>query len=329
MQDRFQRRLEYLRLSVTDFCNLRCRYCMPETGVKALRHADILTYEEMLRVVRVLAKLGVRKVRLTGGEPLVRRGLLSLVKRLKETPGIETVALTTNGVMLSDVLDDLVAAGLDAVNLSLDTLHAKRFARLTRRPMLPQVLTALHLLLAKRHLTVKVNCVPLRGVNEDELTGLAALARTQPISVRFIELMPIGCARTAGLSGLPMAEVRAVFQAAFGALYPVLPERNAPAGPAALFRPAGFSGTIGLIDAIDHKFCARCNRLRLTADGFLKLCLYSAEGVDLRALLRGGASDEALREAILSAVWIKPAEHHFQKEDDEQRDERAMYQVGG
>ncbi len=332
MRDQFQRKIEYLRISVTDCCNLRCRYCMPVHGVQKLAHADILSYEEILRDVRALAGHGIRKVRLTGGEPLVRRDIVTLVHGLKNIPGIETVALTTNGVLLGEMLDDLLDAGLDAVNLSLDTLDGGKFLSITRRPLFGSVLASLERLSEERRLDVKVNCVPIAGVNDDEIAALAAIARTHPIKVRFIELMPIGCARTEGYRGVPMDEVRARLEAAFGALLPVGAgahgARAVPQGPAAYVRPAGFAGEIGFIDAMAHKFCDTCNRVRLTAEGFLKLCLYSSAGLDTRALLRGGASDAQIAAAIGRAVWQKPEEHYFER-DMESRDRRAMYQVGG
>ena len=331
MQDQFQRKIEYLRISVTDCCNLRCRYCMPAHGVKKMAHADILTYEEILRDVRALARLGIRKVRLTGGEPLVRRDIKRLVRGLKEIPGIETVAVTTNGVLLGTMMDELIDAGLDAVNLSLDTLDGGKFFSITRRPLFGAVMETLERLTQETRLDVKMNCVPIAGVNDDEITALAALARDYPIKMRFIELMPIGCARTEGYRGVPMDEVRTRLRAAFGALLPVgeaTHGRAVPKGPAAYVQPAGFAGAIGFIDAMEHKFCDTCNRVRLTAEGFLKLCLYSNTGLDTRALLRGGASDAALARAIACAVWKKPEEHYFEM-DAETRDRRAMYQVGG
>ena len=221
MQDQFQRKIEYLRISVTDCCNLRCRYCMPAHGVKKMAHADILSYEEILRDVRALAQMGIRKVRLTGGEPLVRRDIVHLVRGLKETPGIETVAITTNGVLLGEMMDELLDAGLDAVNLSLDTLDGGKFFSITRRPMFGAVMETLERLTREPRIEVKMNCVPIAGVNDDEITALAALARDHAIKMRFIELMPIGCARTEGYRGVPMDEVRARLKNAFGALLPV------------------------------------------------------------------------------------------------------------
>ena len=331
MQDQFQRKIEYLRISVTDCCNLRCRYCMPAYGVKKMSHADILSYEEILRDVRALAAMGIRKVRLTGGEPLVRRDIVHLVRGLKETPGIETVAITTNGVLLGEMMDELLDAGLDAVNLSLDTLDGGKFFSITRRPLFGAVMESLMRLTAEKRLDVKMNCVPIAGVNDDEITELAALARDHAIKMRFIELMPIGCARTEGYRGVPMDEVRARLKAAFGALLPVGEPTYGtavPKGPATYVQPAGFRGALGFIDAMEHKFCDTCNRVRLTAEGFLKLCLYSNAGLDTRALLRGGATDDRLSDAIAHAVWKKPEEHYFEM-DSETRDRRAMYQVGG
>ena len=331
MQDQFQRKIEYLRISVTDCCNLRCRYCIPAHGVKKLRHADILSYEEILRNVRALAGMGIRKVRLTGGEPLVRRDIVHLVRGLKQIKGIETVAITTNGVLLGEMLDELLDAGLDAVNLSLDTLDGGRFLSITRRPSFGAVMESLTRLTEEKRLDVKMNCVPIAGVNDDEITALAALARDYSVKMRFIELMPIGCARTEGYQGMPMDEVRARLKDAFGALLPVGEANHAsaiPTGPAAYVKPAGFMGQIGFIDAMEHKFCDACNRVRLTAEGFLKLCLYSNAGLDTRALLRGGATDEQLADAVAHAIRQKPEEHHFEM-DSETRDRRAMYQVGG
>ena len=332
MQDQFQRKISYLRISVTDCCNLRCRYCMPAHGVKKIRHADILSYEEILRSVRALAGLGIQKVRLTGGEPLVRRDITTLVRGLKEIPGIDTVALTTNGVLLGEMLDALVDAGLDAVNLSLDTLDGGKFFSITRRPLFGKVMDSLARIAGEGRLDVKLNCVPIAGVNEDEIVPLAALAQNQAIKVRFIELMPIGCARTEGYRGVPMDEVRAHLKKAFGTLLPVGEgsggARAVPKGPAAYVQPAGFRGALGFIDAMEHKFCDTCNRVRLTAEGFLKLCLYSNTGLDLRTFLRGDMTDADLRAAIAYAVWKKPAEHYFEM-DSETRDRRAMYQVGG
>lgn len=329
MLDRAQRKIEYLRLSLTDRCNLRCQYCMPADGVEKMRHEDILTFDEILRVVRALAELGVRKVRLTGGEPLVRRGLVGLVRDIKGVPGIEQVVLTTNGVQLGAMAADLAKAGLDGINLSLDTLDASTFHRLTRVGELTDVLAGIHAA-QEAGLRLKINCVPLRGVNEADIPRLVALAKKDDIQVRFIELMPIGCARTVGLQGIPMAEVRSLIEQHFGlTLQPVGRPKGSLNGPAVCYRLSGFAGQVGFIDAMEHKFCTECNRVRLTAEGFLKLCLNAKDGLDLRTLLREGISDDNLRLALRQSIWHKPLEHHFTDAHDINRDRRAMYQVGG
>ena len=329
MFDRYQRKIEYVRISLTDRCNMRCRYCMPEEGVEKLRHEDILRFDEIVRIVRALASLGVRKVRLTGGEPLIRRNIVELVREIHAVPGIETIAMTTNGVMLADMAEDLVQAGLTGINISLDTLKAASFTELTRRPFFTRVEDGIEAIAATGLKDVKFNCVPIAGVNEEELPDLVArFTRERPWKFRFIELMPIGCAYEAGFTGVPMAEVRSQLEASFGPLRPVLPEHGVH-GPAVYYQAAGFAGQIGFIDAMEHQFCPSCNRVRLTAEGFLKLCLNARTGVDLRHLLRSGMSDEELRQALQQAIYCKPQEHHFKAASYEEKDSRAMYQVGG
>lgn len=329
MFDRYQRKIEYVRISLTDRCNLRCRYCMPEEGVEKLRHEDILRFDEIVRIVRALASLGVRKVRLTGGEPLIRRNIVELVREIHAVPGIETIAMTTNGVMLADMAEDLVQAGLTGINISLDTLKVASFTELTRRPFFTRVEDGIEAIAATGLKDVKFNCVPIAGVNEEELPDLVArFTRERPWKFRFIELMPIGCAYEAGFTGVPMAEVRSRLEASFGPLRPVLPEHGVH-GPAVYYQAAGFAGQIGFIDAMEHQFCSSCNRVRLTAEGFLKLCLNARTGVDLRHLLRSGMSDEELRQALQQAIYCKPQEHHFKAASYEEKDSRAMYQVGG
>ena len=323
MVDGQGRAIRYLRVSVTDRCNLRCRYCMPESGVDWVPHGQVLTYEQMARLVGLCAGLGVEKVRLTGGEPLVRRGLSALVRMVKETPGIRQVCLTTNGVLLPEQLPALLEAGLDGVNLSLDTLDRGQYAALTRRDELPRALAGLEAALAAPGLTVKLNCVPLAD-NEDQWVPLAALARDRGLAVRFIELMPIGLGR--GLPGRSEAQVLARLEAVFG---PLRPLEAPPGGPARYGTFPGFQGRVGFISAMTHPFCAACDRVRLTASGFLKTCLQYQTGVDLRALLEAGAGDSALRAAILEAVRQKPACHHFGGAPAPGDEGHTMNQIGG
>ena len=324
MTDQFGREINYARISVTDRCNLRCRYCMPECGVKKIPHAEILSLEEILRVAEIFSRLGIKKIRLTGGEPLLRKNLPSLIQRLKNLAGIEQVTLTTNGVLLKNLAPELIAAGLDGVNLSLDTLDEKIFADLTRRNFLGKVLEGLQSL--DKNLSLKINCVPLRGVNDDEILKLAAPAKDNPVKVRFIELMPIGCAWESGLKGIPTAEIFSTLEKSFGELVPVR-QKNSLQGPAKYFRPKNFVGEIGFIDALEHKFCGSCNRIRLTAEGFLKTCLSFDTGLDVKNLLRSGVDDEELAEKIRDAIYHKPKEHFFQLRM--RNEELGMYQIGG
>lgn len=326
MKDQFGREIEYARISLTDRCNLRCRYCMPECGVKKLPHAEILSLEEVLRVAKIFSRLGIRKIRLTGGEPLLRRNLSSLIRRLKELPNVEQVTLTTNGVLLKTLARELIAAGLDGINLSLDTLDAATFANLTRRKVFDKVREGLQALLDGRF-NLKLNCVPLLGINDGELLRLAALAKVNPIKVRFIELMPIGCAWQSGLKGIPTAELFKTLEDNFGELVPVR-EKNSLQGPAQYFKLKDFVGQIGFIDALEHKFCGSCNRIRLTAEGFLKACLSFDAGLDVKKLLRAGVDDEELTKTIRETIYLKPREHFF-KGAAQLRDSRQMYQVGG
>ena len=322
MTDQFGREINYARISVTDRCNLRCRYCMPECGVKKISHAEILSLEEILRVSEIFSRLGIRKIRLTGGEPLLRKNLPTLVRALKNLSGIEQVTLTTNGVLLKNFSAELIAAGLDGINLSLDTLDEKIFSELTRRKLFGNVRDGLQTVLGAR-LNLKINCVPLRGVNDGEILRLASLAEKNFIKVRFIELMPIGCAWSSGLRGIPTAEIFSTLEKNFGALVPVR-EKNSLQGPAKYFRPKNFIGQIGFIDALEHKFCGACNRIRLTAEGFLKTCLSFDAGLDVKKILRAGDGDEEIAEKIRDAIYRKPREHFFSGTTNFQ-----MYQVGG
>ena len=320
MLDGLQRNIDYLRVSVTDRCNLRCIYCMPENGVECLSHADILRYEEILRLARIFAGLGVKKIRLTGGEPLVRRGLPELVAGLTAIDGIEQVTLTTNGVLLAEQLPGLMAAGLGGVNVSLDTTNEDTFRRLTRREGVGRVLAAIDASLAAG-LPTKVNCVP--AAPEAELLALAELARTRPLPVRFIELMPIGLGKS--LPRRSEGELRALLEGAFGPLTPY--EGTLGSGPCRYFTIPGFQGQIGFISAMSHQFCGQCNRVRLTANGFLKTCLQYDRGVRLKPLLSG--SDEALAAAMADAIRQKPAAHQFTRAVVPGGEGHMMSQIGG
>ena len=325
MFDRYQREIHYLRLSVTDLCNLRCRYCMPD-GVEKLEREAVLTYEEFLRLAALFARCGIDTVRVTGGEPLVRKNVAQLVAGLKETPGIHRVTLTTNAVLLAEQLPALLDAGLDSVNISLDTLHPEVFRQITARDDFAAVQAGLQAAL-ESGLPVKLNCVPQAGVNEGELEALAALAKDNALQVRFIEMMPIGYG--AAMPCISGPELRARFARRWPELAPLsaAQEHALGDGPAVYYTVPGWQGSIGFIAAVHGKFCASCNRVRLTSQGFLRPCLASETGCDLRALLRSGADDAQLLTAIRETIWAKPREHHFN--DSSMPATRGMYRIGG
>ena len=322
MFDSTRREIHYLRLSVTDLCNLRCRYCMPD-GVEKLEREAVLTYEEFLRLAALFAQCGIDTVRVTGGEPLVRKNVEQLVAGLKAIPGIRKVTMTTNGILLAQQLPALLTAGLDSVNISLDTLRPEVFRHITARDEFAAVQAGLQAAL-ESGIPVKLNCVPQAGVNEGELEDLAALAENRPLQVRFIEMMPIGYG--AAMPCISGPELRQRFARRWPELQP-LTEAAFGDGPAVYYTVPGWQGSIGFIAAVHGKFCASCNRVRLTSQGFLRPCLASEAGCDLRALLRSGADDTQLLAAIRETIWAKPREHHF--EDSSMPATRGMYRIGG
>ncbi|MGO5029988.1 GTP 3',8-cyclase MoaA [Candidatus Agathobaculum pullicola] len=322
MLDSFGRKIRYLRLSITDRCNLRCRYCMPDEGVPLTAHDDLLRYEELLRVAEAAVSLGIDRFKVTGGEPLVRRGCTGFIHALKALPGVRQVTLTTNGLLLPPLLDELRAAGLDGVNISLDTLDNVQYQRLTRRThTADEVLHAVRLCAAR--LPTKINAV-LLPETADQLIPLAELAQTLPVDVRFIERMPLGTAQTGQTTIADVALDR--LRVHWPQLKPVIEPRGN--GPARYFRAQGMQGCIGLIDAVSHGFCDRCNRLRLTSTGLLKPCLCYEQGVELRPLLRDGADNTTLQSAIRAAILQKPAAHCFQQRENI-TEHKSMNQIGG
>ncbi len=303
--------VDTLRVSVTDRCNLRCAYCMPRDGVSKIPAEDILRYEEILRLVRLGAAQGIRKVRITGGEPLARRGIAGFVSRLSSVEGIVDRCLTTNGVLLRGLAGELKRAGLNRVTVSLDSLRRDRFEEITGRDGLDLVLDGIEAALAEGLLPVKVNVVVMEGMNEDEIEDFSRLSISLPLEVRFIERMPFGKreeSRGCGLresKGLAGEEVLRRIEAALGPLEPASPAVPFP-GPARLYRIPGSPGRIGLITPMTHPFCDACTRLRLTPDGKLRNCLFSQDEIDVRGLLRAGEDDQGVREAFERAVRTKP-----------------------
>ena len=340
--DSHGRRIDYLRISLTDRCNLRCVYCMPADGVAWKDPHEILTYEEIERFVRIAVQEGISKVRLTGGEPLVRRGVPGLVRRLRDEIGVASVALTTNAVLLPRYAAELRDAGLERINISLDSLDPEEYTRITRGGKLADAIAGIEAAFAAGFAPIKLNVVVVRSLDQD-LLGFAKMTLDRPLHVRFIEYMPVGGAEAEEGSGcraeggtgwtrddsVPSDEVLQIVSAAgaaegLGELLPVARE-DAPGGwgPARYYRFEGAKGTVGVISPLSHHFCAECNRLRLTADGKVRPCLFSDEEIDARDVLRGG-SDEEVREVVLEALHAKPESHK-----ERIGTLRRMSQIGG
>lgn len=333
MKDSHGRVIDYLRISLTDRCNFRCIYCMPADGVTQLRHEDILRIEEIEELVRIAAGIGIKKVRLTGGEPLVRKGVVDLVRAITQTPGIENVSMTTNGVLLPQMVDDLKAAGLSRVNISLDTLDAEQFRMITRCGNLDDTLAGIDAALAAKMNPVKINTVVVKSLNQDFL-AYARLSVDRPLHVRFIEYMPVG--DSAGVDGcgwdksdvIPSEQLHDIINER--AREQGLPElvdagtgRPEGWGPARYFKFPDALGTVGFISPLSRHFCSECNRMRLTADGKIRPCLLSDLEYDVRTPLREGG-EEAVRRVLLEALGTKPDDHH-----DKVGTERNMSQIGG
>jgi GTP 3',8-cyclase len=326
LRDGWGREIHSVRVSVTDRCNFRCRYCMPAEGLPWLPKPDVLSFEEIHRLVGVMAAMGVSDVRLTGGEPLVRRDLPNLVGTLAATPGVEDLSLTTNGVLLDRLAAPLVAAGLRRINVSLDSLSHTRFAEITRRDALDRVLNGLAE--AERHpqlRPIKINCVAIRGFSETEVPALAELARRKPYVVRFIEFMPLDAdERWDADQVLSGAEIRAIVERR----WPLEELPAKPSSTARRFRFADGAGELGFVSPVTEPFCSSCDRIRLTADGRLRTCLFSRREWDLREPLRNGADDKQLDAAIRDAVAHKELKHRI-NDPGFARASRTMSQIGG
>ncbi len=357
MKDSFDRTIDYLRVSVTDRCNFRCIYCMPEDGYPVSPKEELLTFEEIARLVHVAADLGMTKIRLTGGEPLVRKDLPSLIQSIREHPGITDLSCTTNAHLLSEKADELKSAGLDRVNISLDTLREDRFVEIARRGSLTKVIDGIHAAKRVGLSPVKINCVLMKGVNDDEVVDFARWTLTEEVHVRFIEVMPIRwnldetdpMSAMDELSGdrklfrlriqedtnmlsdaqmrrmiVPFTVAKERIQSELGPLEPFEIPTN---GPAHTYQLPRAKGTVGFISQISWDLCERCNRLRLTADGQLRPCLMSDGEVDLRTPLRNGATDNELREVFAHVILNKPERHYLA--EGQKVVGRGMSQIGG
>jgi cyclic pyranopterin phosphate synthase len=326
LQDGHGRAIGDVRVSVTDRCNFRCQYCMPAEGLAWLERDDILTFEEITRIVTLLAEMGVRDVRLTGGEPLVRRDFPALVAMLSEIEDVDDLSITTNGFLLERDAEALVKAGADRFNVSIDSLQADRFYEITRRNALDRVLRGLERLaeFPEAH-PIKVNAVAIRGFTEDEIPAFVKLARESPYEVRFIEFMPLDAdhawSRDRVLAGAELVDL-------VSAVHPIEPIEREPSATARVYRFADGQGRIGFINPVSEPFCGDCNRIRITAEGKLRTCLFSLHETDLREPLRAGADDSELEQVIRDAVWRKELKHNI-NEPGFIQPERTMSAIGG
>ena len=309
MLDRYNREINYLRVSITDRCNLRCIYCMPKEGISQLGHDDILKFEEISRIVRIAVSMGISKIRITGGEPLVRRGVVDFISSLSGTVGLSDISLTTNGILLEVFAAKLFAAGVKRINISLDSLNVEKYTLITRGGDLSAVLSGIDEVHRIGFSPIKINIVAIKGFNDDEILDFAKLSIDKPYQIRFIEFMELGhAALDHSNQYLSNTHIREIINNNYP-LEPVNSERHKGDGPAKIYRIAGGAGEIGFISPLSHKFCNECNRLRLTADGHLRVCLLSDEEVDLKGPLRDGCSDADLIDLIIRAIVKKPIRH--------------------
>lgn len=328
LTDRHNRTIDYLRISITDHCNLRCQYCVPLDSSTKLSMPEILTYEELFAVARAAVEVGVTKVRITGGEPLMRKNVLEFCRMLSSLPRITDLSLTTNGVLLDSMAADLKAAGVKRVNVSLDTLDHSRYADITGKDALDRVLRGIQTAAQVGLTPIKINMVPMRGINDDEIVTMARWTLDTPYDIRFIELMPTsGWARQRhDQLFMGIDDVRRQVET-IGALEEIPHIRTR--GPAAYVRLAGAQGRIGFIAAVSHHFCKSCNRLRLTADGKLRACLFAEDEIDIRGPLRSGASSEELQQIVRAAAAAKPKGHTLNEENAKPVNGRIMQAIGG
>lgn len=322
--DNFGRKHSYLRISVTDRCNLRCTYCMPAQGIVVKPKSQILSFEEILRLSTIFVAMGVKKIRLTGGEPLIRQNLDELITKLKEIPGLSTLALTTNGILLTDHAKSLKKAGLDAINISLDTLQEQRFETITRRNDFRRVISGIEAALEANFSSVKLNVVVIKGVNDDEILDMLEFVKDSPINIRFIEYMPFQDNNWQEQNLVPYHLIKETIERQ----YKLIPLLQAPTDVAKDFQIQNYSGKVSFITSMSESFCSTCNRLRITAEGTIKACLFSNSELSLRDAMRNGASDRQIETLILQALAGKPAAHDPAQELAFSQN-RTMIQIGG
>ena len=330
MIDRYDRNINYLRVSVTDLCNLRCTYCMPREGVSPIDHAEILRYEEIFRIIRIAAGEGITKVRITGGEPLVRKGVVEFIASLQQIPELADLTLTTNGLLLSDYANQIFQAGVHRINISLDSLNPAKYRAITRGGDLEAVLAGIRKAEAIGFSPIKINIVGIKGFNDNEIEDFALLSLEHPYQIRFIELMSLGEAAIENDGRfLDNDQIKERIEA-LGTLEAVDGQGRTNAGPARIYRLAGGKGEIGFISPVSRHFCLSCNRLRLTADGHLRACLLSDDETDLKTPLRAGADDGEIGALIRLAIVGKPRQHNVSCDESHVRKcAREMQAIGG
>lgn len=327
MRDLYNRKIDYLRISITESCNLRCSYCMPASATKICNCAKEMTFDEIIKLARSAASCGIKKIKITGGEPLLRIDVCQIIKAIKQIEGIEEVTLTTNGVYLKRYIEKLVEAHLDGVNISLDTLSHKKYKELTGLAALDEVLEGIQSAISAGIPKIKINTVAIKEFNQDEITTIVKLAKHEAVHIRFIELMPIGYGKD--FKGVSKEIIIEKLEEAYGGLMPF--DKNLGNGPANYYNIKGFKGKIGFINAVSHAFCEHCNRIRVTSDGYLKLCLHYSEGIDLKPYLRDEVSEAFLAMTIKDAINKKPQHHSFNETfiDLTKLENKRMSQIGG
>lgn len=324
--DAFNRHINYLRISVTDRCNLRCIYCMPKEGISPIGHDDILRYEEIMRVARCAVQKGITKIRITGGEPLVRKGITDLIAELNRLPGIDDLSITTNGVLLEASAEALYRAGMRRINISLDTLDPEKYRKITRGGDINAVLAGIRKAREAGFSPIKINVVAMRNINDDEAVEFARLTLDRPVHIRFIEFMPVAGQTMWGEAQFISSQELQKRIGAIGALISL--EADQKSGPAKMFQLEGAQGKLGFITALSNHFCATCNRLRLTADGKLRACLFSDDETDLMPLLRRACTDAELSDVIEQTIRSKPQRHEI-REATYKKCSRTMAAIGG
>lgn len=324
MKDKLGRDIDYLRLSITDRCNLRCQYCMGDKDIVFLPKEELLTVEEITKVVEVFSELGIKKIRITGGEPLVRKNFREIIERINNLDVIEEINITTNGIRLEEELEFLSTKKIHSLNISLDTLKEELYREITGGGDLNKVLSALHKALQLKFKRIKLNVVLVRGKNDSEIMDFVKLTELYPVDVRFIELMPIGM----GKEYVPISNDE-VKELIFLERKLIPFDEKIGSGPAKYYKTENGKGCVGFITPISHNFCEKCNRVRITPEGFLKLCLHWNKGINLKEVIRSGADKEVLKSYIESAIYNKPDKHNMIKKYDENFDKRFMNEIGG